>query len=511
MAAAVTALCALIACPYCYFAARHGRRHAELLMALVTVPYLTSILIRSYAWVAILGNHGPVNRALLALGVTEAPVALVFNTFGSYLGTVHVLLPMIALPLYAGMRRISPALLQAGRGLGGSPAAVFATVFLPLSLPGLGAGAALVFLSALGFYITPALLGAPGDYLLAQAIEVRVSTLGEFDVAAALSCLLLLLATSGGLLLARRRIAPFDGDGSARPTVAGAAGLRRRRLATLRWPRAAEPLAACAAQALASSAGPLLGGYAGVLLAVLLAPMAVVVALAFSSAPYLTFPPPGYALRWFRTLAADGAWLASAGFSLWIALAAAVTALAAGTPLAFALARGRHAARRGLWLLAVSPMILPHIVIGLGMFFCAVALGINGRPASFWLAYAVIGLPYVVIILLPALERLDGDLERAAASLGASPAAVLRTVTLPLLAVSLASALLFAFLAGFDDLIIGLFLSSPKATTLAVRMWEDISMEISPKTAVVGTLQLVVVLGVMAASWAARKVGKSLR
>jgi putative spermidine/putrescine transport system permease protein len=154
-------------------------------------------------------------------------------------------------------------------------------------------------------------------------------------------------------------------------------------------------------------------------------------------------------------------------------------------------------------------MILPHIVIGLGLFFTFVALGLNGHPVSFWIAYAVTGLPYVVIVLVSALGRFDRDMERAATSLGAAPLTVFRTVTLPLLAASFATAFLFAFLSGFDDLIIGLFLSSPRGTTLAIRMWEDIRLEISPKTAVVGALQLAVLLLVLGVrglfGWAGRR------
>jgi putative spermidine/putrescine transport system permease protein len=501
MASVVTVLCAVLAYPFAYFIATRAQRWAGTIMALVAVPYLTSILIRSYAWVAILGGGGLVNRTLMALGLIDDPLPLVFNSLGSYIGMVHILLPMMVLPLYAAMRRIDPALLLAGRSLGGNPASVFFTVFVPLSLPGLTAGAALVFLSTLGFYITPALLGAPGDYLLAQAIEVRVSTLAEFDVAAALSWLLLALVC-GFLFLFRRRIVSLD-DAQAPLSVRGggvASGLRPARLgAVLHRLPMLERIARPIGDALAAAAGPLLWAYGITLLVFLLSPMVVVIVIAFSSAPYLSFPPPGYSLRWFTAFLTDSSWLEAAWFSLWVSMVSAGAALAVGTPFAFALSRGRFKGRSLLWLLAVSPMILPHIVIGLGMFFSFVALGLNGHPASFWIAYTVIGLPYVVIILLSALRRFDPDFERAAANLGASPMVAFRTITLPLLSVSFVSAFLFAFLSGFDDLIIGLFLSSPRGTTLAIRMWEDIRLEISPKTAVVGVLQLLVLIVAMLA------------
>ncbi|MCC7272746.1 MAG: ABC transporter permease subunit [Alphaproteobacteria bacterium] len=499
-AAVVTLLCVVLGYPFAYLVATRGRRHAGLLLALVAVPYLTSILIRSYAWIAILGGNGLVNRTLLALALIDEPLPLVFNAMGSYIGMVHVLLPMVVLPIYAAMRRIDPALPLAARNLGASSPAVFATVYLPLSAPGLAAGGVLVFLSALGFYITPALLGAPNDYLLAQAIEVRVAVLAEFDTAAAQACVLLALV-GGLMLLFRRRIAGLaEGEDivAAPERTRAGAGLRRRTLGAMlqRAPRLRALLAALADR-MGACSGPALWTFGLLLLAFLLAPIVVVALVAFSSAPYLAFPPPGLSLRWVEAFLDDRRWLEAAAFSLAASLVAAATAVAVATPLAFALARRRFRGRQFLWLLAVSPMIVPHIVIGLGLFFTFVTVGLNGHPASFWIAYTVTGIPYVVIIMLSALRRLDVDLERAAASLGAHPLATLRTVTLPLLAVAIVSAFLFAFLTAFDDLVIALFLSSPRGTTLAMRMWEDIRLEISPKTAVVGVLEIAVLVATM--------------
>jgi putative spermidine/putrescine transport system permease protein len=485
VAAIVTAICVVAGYLLAYWAATRAHTWAGSVMALVMVPYLTSVLIRSYAWIAILGNDGLINHTLSALGLIETPLPLVFSATGTIVGMVHILLPMAVLPIYAGMRQIPPSLLLAARSLGGGSASVFVTVFLPLSIPGVVAGAALVCLSAIGFYVTPALLGAPGDYLVAQAIEVRVSTLAEFDVAAALAWLLLLLVGTG-LILFRRRIVPLPGETGSNGAPYRHAGIGL----AVALPRLLVEFADAGAWVLAR----LLPVVAIALLVFLLAPMLVVLLIAFSNAPYLTFPPPGYSWRWMLAFVHDGQWIDSMWFSLRVAAAAALTALAIGTPYALALTRGRFQGRRLLWLLAVSPMILPHIVIGLGFFFTAVAVGMNGQAASFWLAYTVIGLPYVVIILVSALARFDINLERAAVNLGASPLTAIATITVPILAASFASACLFAFLAGFDDLIISLFLSAPRGTTLAIRMWEDIRLEISPKTAVVGLLQVCVLL-----------------
>lgn len=490
MAASVTLICAALAYPFAYWVTTRAYRHAGLIMGLVAVPYLTSVLIRSYAWVAILGADGLVNRALLALSLIDDPLPLVFNRFGSYVGMVHILLPVMVLPCYAAMRRIDRPLLRAGASLGATPGSVFCTVFLPLSWPGVTAGAALVFLSALGFYVTPALLGAPGDYLVAQAIEVRVDTLAEFDTASAQASLLLVLIAL--LLLGlRRHIVAVVQDQPAAIGGAPARGIARNRRIL---PLAIRRIVAAVGEVLAPAVGPLLWIYGVALLLPLLAPMVVVVMVAFSNAPYLSFPPPGYSWRWFQAFLDDPRWLDATWFSLAVSSAAAASALVIGTPYAVALVRGRFGGRRVLWLFAVTPMILPQIALGLGLLFTTVALHLNGQPIAFWIAYTVIGLPYIVVILVAALGRFDLDLERAAASLGAGPLRAFLSVTLKLLAASFASAFLFAFLAGFDDLIISLFLSSPRGTTIAMRMWEDIRLEISPKAAVVGVLQLTVLV-----------------
>src|SRR3954466_11301113 len=131
------------------------------LMALVMVPFWTSILVRSFAWVVILGTNGIVNKALIAIGLLERPAKLLYNLLGVEIGMVHVLLPFMIFPLYGVMAQIDEGLVRAARSLGAPPRRALLAVFLPLSLPGVAAGCVLVFLMAVGFYVTPALLGGP--------------------------------------------------------------------------------------------------------------------------------------------------------------------------------------------------------------------------------------------------------------------------------------------------------------------------------------------------------------
>ncbi len=187
-----TVIALLLGYPLAYLMVSSSARTSRILMLLVLIPFWTSILVRSFAWIVILGNNGVVNRLLIASGLVGRPVALLFNMTGVQIGMVHVLLPFMVLPLYSAMRGIDRNVMQVARSLGAPPARAFASVFLPLSLPGVGAGCVLVFLLAVGFYITPALLGGPGQITLATMIDLMVNTLLNWGFAATLGVVLLL-------------------------------------------------------------------------------------------------------------------------------------------------------------------------------------------------------------------------------------------------------------------------------------------------------------------------------
>jgi len=187
----VTAIALLLGYPLAYLMVTSSPRVRGLLMACVLVPFWTSILVRTFAWIVILGRNGMINQTLMGLGVVEQPVQLVHNMLGVQIGMVHVLLPFMVFPLYGVMTRIDPTLVRAARSLGATPGRAFLRIFLPLSLPGVTAGCVLVFLLAVGFYITPALLGGPGEITLATLIEMMISDLLNWGFGATLSVLLL--------------------------------------------------------------------------------------------------------------------------------------------------------------------------------------------------------------------------------------------------------------------------------------------------------------------------------
>jgi putative spermidine/putrescine transport system permease protein len=181
----------LLGVPTAYLLANlHGTWRNVLLVA-VALPFLTSILIRTYAWMAILGRHGVVNRFLQATGLTDAPLRLMHNELGVYVGMVHVLLPFMILPVYSVMSGIDTRLLRAAASLGATPRRALVTVLLPLSLPGIASGALLVFLIAIGFFITPALLGGPKQVMISNLIEIQVMELLNWGFGSALAFVLL--------------------------------------------------------------------------------------------------------------------------------------------------------------------------------------------------------------------------------------------------------------------------------------------------------------------------------
>lgn len=199
----VTVICLLLAYPTAWVLSRLRGLAFAVAFYGVLVPFWISVLVRTYSWMILLERNGPINMALLALGVVGRPLALLFNSTGVHIGMVHVLLPYAILPIYAAMVRVDGRLLLASDGLGAPPRTTFCRIYLPLTLPGVGAAAVFVFLLALGFFVTPALLGGIADLTVAMLIENLVNERLAWALAAAAA--LCLLGTVLALLLAASR------------------------------------------------------------------------------------------------------------------------------------------------------------------------------------------------------------------------------------------------------------------------------------------------------------------
>jgi putative spermidine/putrescine transport system permease protein len=187
----VTVLCLVLGFPLAYVVANAPAGTGKLLMILVLLPLWTSLLVRSAAWIVLLQDHGIINDLLQASGLTSAPIRLIFNRPGVIIAMTHVLLPFMVMPIIATMKTISPSHMRAAVSLGAHPAIAFLRVYLPQTLPGVAAGALLVFIMALGYYVTPALVGGADDQMLAYFIAFYTTSSSNWGLAAALGVILL--------------------------------------------------------------------------------------------------------------------------------------------------------------------------------------------------------------------------------------------------------------------------------------------------------------------------------
>ena len=198
-----TFFCILIGYPLAYFLSQVPKKYVGLMMLTVLLPFWTSLLVRTYAWLVMLQRNGLINNFAIDLGIWDTPIKLAHNLNGTLIGMVHIMLPFLVLPLYAAMRRIDRQALQAAANLGATPVQAFWQIFVPLSLPGVVAGSLIVFVLCLGFYVTPAVLGGGKVILVSMQITAILEDQFNWGAASALG-VVLLVATFIVLLVASR-------------------------------------------------------------------------------------------------------------------------------------------------------------------------------------------------------------------------------------------------------------------------------------------------------------------
>jgi putative spermidine/putrescine transport system permease protein len=229
----------------------------------------------------------------------------------------------------------------------------------------------------------------------------------------------------------------------------------------------------------------------------LVLPVLIVAALSFSSASYLTFPPPAFGIRWYRAYLGSREWLASTWLSLAVGACVVALSTALGTLASLGLARLPRVMRAAFGALILSPLIVPGIVVAIGVYYVFARFRLVGTPAGLVLAHTCLAVPFVVISVSASLAGLDARLEQAALSLGATPWGTFRQVTLPLIRPGVLIGALLAFITSFDELIVALFLSGSGAITLPRRMWDDLRFAIDPTIASVSTLTIVLTSAVL--------------
>lgn len=486
-------ICVVAGYPVAYLLAQLGGRARDRWLLWIMLPFWTSYLVKTYAWMLLLSQSGALTALARALGLLGGDASIVPSLAGVLIGMVHALLPLAVMTMLPIMQGIQQSLGQAAETLGAGPATRFFTVFLPLSAPGIAAAGLLVFITTLGFFIVPALLGSPRETMVAQLVIASVLELFDLRLAGALSALLLLCSIV--VFYVYDRLADLSSLAGEAPRRRGASGRMMGLLIALG--RLADPLARTASRMRA--ARPLRLYTLGVV-AVLVLPVIIVIPIAFTRGSFVSLPPQGFSLQWFETFLASPVWRAAFLRSFTVGFSTAALALALGFGATYALTRLSSRWAKPLFALFIAPLIVPRIVVAIGLLYLFARLGLTGTDAGLVIGHTVLALPYVVVTLAAGFKRFDWRLVDAAQILGASPWARLRTVMLPMLAPSLISAFLFAFVVSFDDLTVAIFVSGGLNTTLPKQMWDDIQLAVTPTLAAVSTALVVVVALVIAVS-----------
>src|SRR5580658_1167920 len=251
--------------------------------------------------------------------------------------------------------------------------------------------------------------------------------------------------------------------------------------------------------------------YVGVVCVWLLAPIVIVVILAFSGDGYLHFPPSSLSLQWFTRFLGDVQWQRAMLSSLIIGAIACVVSTTIGFFCAYAFLRAEFAGKKLLLSVMLTPVIVPSIITAIAMYYLAGKLGLIGNFLWLGLCHAVIAMPIVLLILLSALHAVDSNLERAALGLGGSRVRVFCRVVLPIMLPGVLSAALFAFLASFDELLISLFLAGVRAQTLPVRIWNSLNLQVEPTIAAVSAFLIAITALILVAEAILRQLGQRRR
>ncbi|MQX90528.1 ABC transporter permease subunit [Sinorhizobium meliloti] len=493
ISAVATFICLVVGYPTAYLISTASKRARMILIVLVVIPYLTSGLARTYSWIVILGDTGLLNSALMHHRFIAGPFPLIYNRFAVYVGMVHIMLPMMILPLVSVMMGIDTSLISAAKSMGARPSTAFWRVYFPLSMPGVRGGTLLVFVICLGFYITPAALGSLGDAMLSTFIASQVSTGYDMGTISASSFILLaitlMLLSVFGLNLSS---AP---DAAPKPPK-----VFYQRLGILRLIRSYFNEISVSSRAkrwpMELYLARINAGWsricARLILAVvmffLLFPELVVIIMSFSNGATLQFPPTGLSLQWYTSFFNNEAWYGAAWTSVKIGLAVAVVSTVVGTLAAFGLSRVGSGLRSFVTMAILTPITIPVIVVGVASYVGLVNLDLIGTERGVILAHTIGAISYVVVIVAATLANFDTRLEQAARSMGARPFTAFIRVTLPLIHPGIIGGALFAFIHSFDEVVTTSLVSGYSVRTLPLKMWENIRNEVDPTVAAVASL-----------------------
>ena len=501
-----TVLCLLGGFPVAALIHRARGRGKVALYLLVLLPFWTSFLVKSFAWLVLLGKNGPVNGLIEWLTGAPATASLLFNYSAVLGGMVHGLMPFAVLTILPVLESIDPRLRSAAASLGAGPTETFVRVTGPLSMPGIAAAGLIVFVTSVGFFIVPALLGGPRQTMVANVVIEMVQDLLNWPLASAAS--LVVFAVVALLFVGYIRAFGVESligrartVNSARPPSAldsRAAALRRAFWMTWdalgkRVNRHARRWTAAISQAAVLA-----------LIAFLALPALFLVPMSFTVSGIIDWPPSFFSWRWYQALNTP-AWRAAAWSSFTIAVATGLMSLLLAYPASVWFVRHANRWRVPALVLMISPMVVPRIIIAIGLFYLFAKMGLVGSWLGLVIGHTVIALPFVVMTMIAVVQAYDERLDQAAAVCGAGPLFRLRRVTLPLLAPGALSAFLFAFVTSLDELTIALFVTGGLSSTLPKQMWDEALLRVSPTLAAASTVVFLVMSTLVLSAFALRQ------
>lgn len=468
---AITAVvCAVLAFPTAYLMSRLQRRAVMVLLMLILASFFVSVVARLFAFTIILGRNGLINTLLETLGF-GGPYDLLFNTGSTVVGMVNYLLPFMIIILYSAMSDIDTSLMTAASTLGASGPQAFRKVYFPLVRPALVGGMLLVFVLALGFFLTPAVLGGPQNITIPVYMKDQIGAL-EWGTASSTGIVLLVITVLGYAFALR------SGASSVLPARQGSGSRGSVEREPLRF----------------SVVSGLLWVATGISLIILLAPLIIVVPASFDSAVYLGFPPEGFTFRWYIELFNSPIWGSALIKSGVVGFGTAVLATSFGLILSRLMMYVRSKSVRTIAQAVIfAPLAVPVIVLAIGIYDVEVQLGLIETFSGLMLAHAVIALPLAFVVLSNALSNLDPALESAAWTMGASRTYAFWRIVIPNIIPSLIGAFLLCFVISWDEVVIALFQTGLQKT-LPVTIFSEVITGASPAVAAVASILVGVVL-----------------
>jgi len=457
----------LIAYPMGYYAARVVQRNQALAVVLVVIPLWISLLMRVFAWRMILGQNGILNSFLVSSGFISTPSsAFLYTPFAVLLTYVYIAIPYIFVASFTALEKIPQSLIEASQDSGASSLQTFRHVILPLSLPSVAIGVSLAFLTTVGDYVTPSMVGGLDGTMLGTVIASQFGVANNWPYGAAVAVVLMLgAALVLGLIIAvSRSRGILTGDEGARPRPMGIALTGSQRLL-----RVAGFLCFCL---------PYIFLYA---------PLLVMVLFSLNDSKVQAFPLQGFSLRWYRELWTTPGLLEAVQRSLVVAAFVVTLSTIVGTGFALLIHHSRSRILHGCEFLLAFPIAVPGVVLGITMVLGMQLLSVPQGIPRIVIGQSSFVMPVILLIVLARLRRLDPAILEASLDSGAGPLRSFIYVLLPMIRNVIIGGALLGLTLSVDDVMVTLFLSGTEPT-LPIWVWNQMRFGFTPSVNAIFTL-----------------------